>query len=102
MVKIKSLESLVDEVKGDLKDAKKKNVFLDKFTYKNHKEELVRTDNFGGLLRKICEFALEKREQEEDRKKEQTEFKKYAAQITRADLETEKIPSSTFEEVLIT
>ena len=79
---------MVEEEKSDLKDARNKNVYLHQFTYKNHKGDLVNTDNVAGLLSKIREFAMDTREEEEDNKKEQVEIKKYAAQIAKADLET--------------
>ena len=48
--RIKSLEKIVEEVNMDLKESRKKNVFINEYQYYNHKDELIRTNNIGGLL----------------------------------------------------
>ena len=62
LTKVRCLEKLVEEANAELKDTKKKNVYLDQFTYNNHRGELVTTNNVSALLSQIREFAMEKRE----------------------------------------
>ena len=55
---------------GEVKEARKKNVILDTFTYTNHRGEEVVTGDIDGLLNLIYEFTFEKKEEEEDKKKD--------------------------------
>ena len=47
---VKNLENIVDESKALLKEAWKKNVYIDHFTYTDHKNAQVTTDNIDRLL----------------------------------------------------
>ena len=90
---MKFLQEIVKDAKIEVIDAKMKNVVLANFRYMNHRDEWVTTDSVAQLLNIIYCFSFERRDIQERTQKEDLEFKKYAAQASRQNLDSEHIPT---------
>ena len=69
LAETKYLQELVKESKSEVKEAKKKSVFLTTFKYVNRRGVEVTTQDIDSLLNSVYKFSFERKEVQEDKKK---------------------------------
>ena len=93
MGSITYLQEVAKSTKNEISIARKKNVVVKEFNYHDFHVNLVREHDVDSLINRIFRFSLEAKERKLGSEKDDLEKRKYQANISRQNLQSEVIPT---------